>query len=713
MLSRGGGKTHGGGGVRRHPRFQKVVNTVADLPSTIDAEPGTRVIVRETEEVYGLDKLTRMWAVIGTLKKVGGKRPEELSEHVDARDNPHKTSFQDVIDVSSKLTLSREIHITRKKIDLRLLSGASALRIGPDAGESDGLLWINAGRINRTKTVLRVVNYDGVDQIIISGDGTISSAGSACFAGGFKGPAVFEDEITASEGIISAKGYDLVLAGDKGVLLKVEGIERALFTSTELSLNGNLIVGRNLRIGSKVQSNLNPEGSHTLGVPQARWKSAALGDLDITGGVIIHVPSNSKKAPIQISGTAPGHGVTFTPIGRLGLGTDSPEARLDVRGSLLVGDESSRLRISGSGISSAGWALNIVDGEGMYISAAGNRVLHVTPDGVELLGNSRISGSLTVTDTLKIGGIKGLNSQSVVFKSNGTVSYKAKSHQFIGALSFNAQAGEAPLTIKSAGDTILVVASDGALLGSKLGSEGKPWDSAYFDYSVVVGDTTFSSGKLIHTGEFTIDARSLIVGPELRIIGPDPMITTLGGLKITGSGSSIILKPGDKLAFSKPTKISGVSELAAGSVVTKDLKVQGSAEFCSGMVGFSKGSLNLKGDLTVSGLAFKHHTEKVDLRNGGRTKFEIPAGVRVEAVLVKLRSHVTGVRFLMVGDPTEPNRFSGPSTNLRDGALIRGMDHWGQSRMVQKVKAPVVVSGDGIATGIVDVTIYYVDPAAF
>ena len=130
MLSRGGGAV----------AFQKVVSKVSDLPSPLDAEPGMRIIVRETEEVYGLNATTRMWEPIGTLKKVGGKKPEELAAHVDSKDNPHATALQDVLEVGATAKVKGEILITGKSVALRLLSGTSALRVGPD-GPSCISLW--------------------------------------------------------------------------------------------------------------------------------------------------------------------------------------------------------------------------------------------------------------------------------------------------------------------------------------------------------------------------------------------------------------------------------------------------------------------------------------------------------------------------------------------------------------------------------------------
>ena len=216
----------------------------------------------------------------------------------------------------------------------------------------------------------------------------------------------------------------------------------------------------------------------------------------------------------------------------------------------------------------------------------------------------------------------------------------------------------------------------------------------------------------MHKGDFIVDAKVLIAGPELRLVGESPRISVLNGLKIESGGASVLLKPGEELSFSKPTKLTGVSELTAGKVETKALKVTGGAEFCGGAATLSKQGLKLDGGLSVGGLAFKKVSETLTL-NGvtTRTKLELPAGIRIEAVLVKVLESVQGARFLQIGDAADPSRFA-ISTDLRSGSLIRGLDHWGQGRAVQKVKGPVVITGDAAASGKIQVTVHYVDPAA-
>jgi hypothetical protein len=164
----------------------------------------------------------------------------------------------------------------------------------------------------------------------------------------------------------------------------------------------------------------------------------------------------------------------------------------------------------------------------------------------------------------------------------------------------------------------------------------------------------------------------------------------------------------------KSWQLDGVSKLNAGSINTKELKASGGATFCDGSASFSKSGLALTGSLSVGGLAFKKVVENLKLNGTAtQTKFQLPVGVRVEAVIVKLTSAVTGARFLQVGDTSDPDRFATPCTNLKAGSLIRGLNHWSQGRAVQKVSSPVVVSADESASGTVQVTIHYVDPAAF
>jgi len=105
-------------------------------------------------------------------------------------------------------------------------------------------------------------------------------------------------------------------------------------------------------------------------------------------------------------------------------------------------------------------------------------------------------------------------------------------------------------------------------------------------------------------------------------------------------------------------------------------------------------------------------TEEVELSGtGAQTKFELPAGVRIEAVVVSLKTDVTGARFLQIGDAADADRFAGPVTDLKAGSTIRGLSHWDRGRVVQKSKSPVTVTADASATGKLSITVHYVDPA--
>jgi len=693
------GLSKGGGAIA----FQKVVSTVADLPSPLDAEPGMRIIVRETEEVYGLDKTTRMWSVIGTLKKVGGKRPEELAAHVDAEGNPHKTSFQDVLDAGTVVKISREIKISGNGLasQIRLMSDNSALRVGPDAGSKDGALWLNVG--SGKKTILRAVGADGADILVLSTDGIVSG-GSATFYGGFKGLAAFEDEIVANEGVQSANGFDLVLTGDKGVILRVGESVKAHISKGGLKIIGALDVSGGLVFGGTIGSSLNPDPAVkglSLGVSAARWASAAVVDLDVAGQLVVRVPANHDKPAFCVTGAIPGNAVTVDPQGKLGLGTMLPEERLDVRGNLLVGNSlGPRLKLSGDAVSCADTVVSIADG--FALRSKGKSLLQSNADGTVIFGDTKVQGDLVVSGKLAMGGISGLKDESITF-STGSASYVATSHTFSGAVRISAD-GSTPFEVAGG-----FACTDGDLVGK---GDLKGWKAAVIKERLVVGSTTLAEGAIACHGDFVVKADRLVASSLRLRSGKIESSTVL--LQGT-AGSALFSMNGPTCGLTLEGKrwvVDGVSQLTADDVSSKSLKVEGRAAFCAGKAAFSDGNLALTGELTVAGLALKHHSEELDLSAGGQTKFQIPAGVRVEAVLVKLKSTVSGVRYLQVGDLIDADRFASPSTDLKAGTLIRGLNHWSQSRMVQKTKGPIVVSGDGTAMGVVTITVHYVDPTS-
>lgn len=681
MLSRGGGAV----------AFQKVVSKVSDLPSPLDAEPGMRIIVRETEEVYGLNSDTRMWEVIGTLKKVGGRKPEELAAHLDSKGNPHATSLQDVLSASTTAKIDTEIVITGKGAasQLRLLSGGSALRMGPAAGNTDGVLWMNVG--SDKKTFLRAVNADGDDMMVLSTDGLVSG-GSATFKS-YKGLAKFEDEIVANEGVMSAPGYDLVLSGDKGVVLNVGGKPKVLIADNLTKLSTSLDVLGNLRLNGSVGSALIPDGELRLGDPKAPWSKAAVGDLDVANQVVIHVPANSTADPLKVVGNVPGDAVVLTAGGALGLGTDKPEARLDVRGNVLI---DGGLSLIGAGLSCHDWSVRFADN--LTISHKGVLALMVGAEGMVLSGRTKVEGDLVVVGKLAMSGISGLGDEEIAF-SNGTATYKAKSHTFHGLARFAGDAVELP----------------GAKLeGGNLKVEGAIYaDSAALD-GLMVGGMALKGNSLVTPDDFEIDAKTLVT-KSLRLTGGQIETNVL---KIKGHGGSAEFAfngPNCGLDFeAKHFEMSGIDKLNAGSVSAEALAVKGNASLCDGSASFTKQGLKLDGGLSVGGMAFKRVVEELELSGASTaTKFELDAGVRVEAVLVKLLSDVNGARFLQVGDSGDADRFASPFTDLKAGTLIRGLAHWDRGRAVQKTKGPIVVASDAPATGKVSVTVYYVDPAAF
>ena len=127
---------------------------------------------------------------------------------------------------------------------------------------------------------------------------------------------------------------------------------------------------------------------------------------------------------------------------------------------------------------------------------------------------------------LKLGGVSGLNGQALSFENDGAMAYKAKAHQFSGALVLDAAEGQAPLDVRSAGSTLLAVSPEGALLGSRLGRADARWDAAYLKDTLVVGDNR-GSVRVPHCrlplgtslGRRESLERDRTAGLELRVLG--------------------------------------------------------------------------------------------------------------------------------------------------------------------------------------------------
>jgi hypothetical protein len=365
---------------------------VSDLPSPLDAVPGDRIIVRETEEVYGLDAATRMWSVIGTLKKVGGKKPEELAAHLDAETNPHKTTLAQVLATGATVQLDEktgELVLEDKsgklKALLRLLKNGGALRVGADVGNSTGTLWVNAGKKGSKATVLRVVEGDaGDDQFVLEADGSIKSAGTATFKGGVSGPTAFDDAVTAAEGVFGADAeeaadgdafalelgsgrvrgtgkaapivFSLGTKGAKGDGKLAGRAKKATLSEKGLGIGTEpteaLDVAGNLKLSGTVSSDLSPtdDRKQMLGTLARRWRgvvAAAMGiapETDETA-LIVSVKPGQKAPIILIGGQKTGDILALNQDGDLGLGTVRPDRKLDVQGSgIAVGAPAGKAR---------------------------------------------------------------------------------------------------------------------------------------------------------------------------------------------------------------------------------------------------------------------------------------------------------------------------------------------------------------------------------
>lgn len=748
------GLSRGGGAVA----FQRIVTRVADLPSPLDAQPGERIIVRETDEVYGLNVNTRMWEVIGTLKKVGGRRPEELGAHLDSKENPHGTNLQQVLDGGSAATAA-EVTLRGPKASLRMLGDGSAIRVGPDAGELDGLVWVNAGARSAKQAFLRFLR-NNTDQFVVSGDGSVVSSGSASFAGGFKGPAVFEDEITASEGVFGAKSFDLVLGSDKSVVVRVGADPAAHFDSRGALICGSLEVSRDLLIGGGVQSNLTPYGKRTLGVPAARWESAALKTLDLAPdadqpGIVINVAANAKKPVLLVTGSVPGDVVALLTTGQLGLGTDAPERRLDVRGSgLVVGNGKARISIDDAlcfnrGVdgrpvdpSMPSWTTSI-GADGFFSvtrrDPSGENKAIVTADEtmIQLGTDTVVHGGLSIFGALQIAGLSAPGGKSSIFFDRTVTTYSAIAHSFVGTMDIVG-------SLSVAGDFTV----NGALVGAgTIGKKSAPWSSAYVSGALHIGDTVLEDGVIKHAKGLVVESPILSIGSKLHMDGALAEIQVLDVLEIKGSGGSMVVGAGQYLGLTfegdKPATIYGVGEIIlesapgakvpaitvnqtwkSGVSVASLVEITDEGSDASSaladyrvnghrVAAIRKDRMEVAGNLQVGGLGFKKLQEDVRL-DGPRaeTKFKIPAGVRVEAVIVTILERLADARFVQVGDLSEPDRFAGPSTELAGGSVIRGLNHCDRGLSVQKVAGPVVVAADAPTTGRVRVTVYYVDPVS-
>ena len=206
----------------------KVVQKVSDLPSPLSMQGDERFIVKDDDGVYAINKKTSTWECIGSVKRVSGRRPEDLAAHLESKTNPHATNLQQgyesdphvaVTEKGGEVTL--EAASPAVKALLRLLTkGGAAIKIGADAGKLSAPVWVNAGKKGQKAAIIAVVDDAGNPVALIDSDGNIELAGSATVRGGFQGKVAFTDEITAAEGVFGAdnpdgEGYALEVGSGK------------------------------------------------------------------------------------------------------------------------------------------------------------------------------------------------------------------------------------------------------------------------------------------------------------------------------------------------------------------------------------------------------------------------------------------------------------------------------------------------------------------
>jgi hypothetical protein len=808
MLTRGSGAA-----------IQKVVAKVSDLPSPLDAVSGERIIVRETEEVYSLDPTTRMWAVVGVLKKVGGKRPEELADHLDSVGNPHKTTLAQVMASGASVALDEktgELTLDDKgnklKTLVRLLKTNGALRIGPDVGNSTATVWINTGKKGAKPSVIRLVDGDvGADQFVLEADGSVTSSGAAIFKKGISGPTKFDDELTAAEGVFGADadesgpdanaleiGSGRPKDGGKSapVILSVGAkgarVRKAFLTERGLGIGvpnptEALDVSGNLKLGGTVSSNLDPTDDHKqgLGGAKRRWKTVSTATLNVLPEAdetaIIVGLKPGQKAPIILIGTDT---LSLDQDGDLGLGTATPDRKLDVRGSgLAIGAPVGHARVTladngdgdvqlsfnrlpdGSSEDENLYGWSVVPGSGALDAfevrrrAKGGQwraLLHVDNNGTQLTGDLSISGALKTNTSLATNGLTGAASNGqngIAFNPNGTaIDYFAQgalvdgcAHNFSSTWK-NAAKALAGLILNvtdqgsSATSSLLKLMlnhnlmfdfrKDGTLFGGSLGSSDAPWKSAYLANELSVDGMRLSKGLIESDAQLELRAKGVALHKNLCFLDDkvNVIYSKAGLLAVTNTNAdATIFLDARKKSYGINFPMGGAAIRGVGDMQVETLNAEAlvveAANPSGNLASFSadgktvlalnKDELTFNGTLTVNGLSIEKLEEDVVL-DGQRaeTKFKIPAGVRVEAVIVRVIDDVSGARFWQAGDAVTADRFISASTRLHGGQIVRGLNHCDRGLSVQQVSGSVVITTDAPATGKFCVTVIFMNPKA-
>lgn len=808
--------------------FQKVVLKVSDLPSPLSVGANERVIVRETEEVYGIDATSGSWAVVGSLKRVGGKRPEELAAHLDSKANPHETTLGQVLAAGADAELEQGLVLRAKSQDLkalvRLLQRAGALRIGPDVGQSTAAIWLNMG--GAACAAVRVVDGDGNDRLVLEADGSLRAVGSAEFRGGVVGRTEFHDEIVAdqiygpdaisngsdADGVqleISSgrargagKAAPLVLSvgaadGGRGQL----GSRKQMAFITERGLGvgkmpeAALDVAGDLRLTGAVDADLRPSKSHkSLGTVDARWRLAA-SSVDVAGAadavpVRVAVAPDQKAALLVFSRRATGDVLMLDEQGRLGLGAAAPTHTLDVRGDgIAVGepvgdarfvlgdarDGNVRLNFNAAPDGTAAdenlhsWSFTPGGRADVFeVARRGKKgtwrsLLRLDEHGLTLHGDLNLQGLLRTTAPLavnRIGGLSGASSidfgTGIDYAAGGTLQEGA-AHRFKAALGKGASAAvlmdvvdkgagndASLLRLQHNGEVRFDLRTDGTLHAKALGTAAAPAKEAYLE-SAHVGRMSLEGGAIQVDGDLELRATTgaVKIGERLLFANGVELQAVEGGFRLGGVGNMLLHETG--IAVDRPTaSVRGFGHFETGrpalSASRPGLHVRqqwkGSAAFEASVVeveedgsaaasmlmayrlnkqllmGLHKDKLDLRGDLIVNGLGLQRLHEVVTL-TGERTAttFKVPAGVKIESVVLKVVDPPKGVAFMQAGDPQVPDRFAGPSTKLEAGAVTRGLNHCDRGQAVQWVESPVVVTtNEKPVGGKVSVTVYYMNP---
>jgi hypothetical protein len=779
MLTRGGGVT----------AIQKVVAKVSDLPSPLDAQPGERIIVRETEEVYALDTTTRMWSVIGVLKKVGGARPEDLKAHIDAEGNPHKTTLGQIVAQGAAVQLddkSGELVLNDKsgklKTLLRLLKTNGALRVGPDAGSSTAALWVNAGRKGAQAPILRIVDDGGEDRALLDGDGNLKTVGTAEFKGGISGKTKFSDTIGAP-GIDG--GEALALSGKK-VSLGPEK-NKAILSERGLGLGKEpteaLDVAGNLKVDGTVSSDLSPSDDHkqSLGSLRRRWKvvsAATLGVLSETDETAIIVGLKpGQKAPIILVGSDT---LVLDHDGDLGLGTSKPDSTLDVRGSgitigapvgkarvSLADDDDGNVQLSFNRLpddtaeDSSLYSWSIIPGNGktdaVHIrrrSANGEwlNLFQINKSGVTVAGDLTIGGTIKTQAPLSgdalHGSASGGKNKITLETSGASIGYHADgelrdgaAHTFSGTWQSQLKALTGLLVDitdrgSDAKSSLLKMAlnkssvfdfrKDGTLLGGQLGTENAPWSEASLAKSLSVAGLKISKGRIESDDALELAVKAVGLRNNLTFTGKD--VNHIGALAgklgvVNADATKTIFFNLDKnygIDFTMGgAQISGVAKMKLDNLTTGTLDIDSPSDKIAGfgckgsqVLSVRKNGASLNGALSVNGLVLDKLQEQVEI-SGSRveTKFKIPAGVRVEAVVATVVEDIAGATFFQIGDASTPDRFLSPSTKLSAGLVSKGLNHCDRGQSVQQTEAPVVITtGAAPTAGKLLVTVHFVNP---